>query len=1068
MVKKILLSPAIILVLICAGLFYVNKVFLPIHLKGMIVQYAEEQLHRQVTLDKLYFNPLKGLVFSGLTVYEAASPSEHFLTVREASAWIMFFPLLQKKFAVSSVRIESPKLHLIRSGREQWNFSDLFAQPTGPGKQSAPLFTLVISGLTITDGQAQVTDLLYSDGFTENIQAINLQGDVALNAEAKLSGSLSLPSTQGNLKVDIHYLFRDGSFKSRLITQNIPVTRYLRFAPRLPLTIREFDIANTDLTLTGSGQNFTISGKGTFPVVDLDPTDDTSLKTALELNNFNLSVGRDSALSLQGEIRATGLSATSGYNRSCSGDFSASVERLTYAKDRIDFAGSLEASDLKLELEQKQSVEGTLRLTAAAFNMQNGSYSASGDLEGKDLSIRKGNNLSFTGDLAVQGFSLDTTGQDMNAKGEIRLSQATFSAAEGQTVSVDTATSHPTITISGANVVSRGDLAVSGLNITTSGLKAGSDIDAPSFSFSLQDGVSELATRLEINKLHAEVNPSMTLTAPAPTTLACKLTYNPAAQQPLSYAGTIDLHGVALAGLETIDKITDMDAHIIFETDKATTKAMTLSIMDAALKVSGEISSFAAPNIKVNISSDNINLALLEKFIPDIVKAQGLKIDGTSTLNAFVDGSLAALSNATIHAQAELRDISVSSSKLGQKIEQGTGLLTYEPPTLFWKDLQFKYQGSNYVLNGYLQDFANPMIAGSFKGAGLTADYEFKKRGDRISIDRLSGSFAGSSFGLTGSAIVAADAQPTFTLTGEGKLALEDLAKILPPQQTKQLEPLRLAGVLKLKADIQGNPADWMNWTSNVIVDTASLHVMGYELGNLRVSAEQKNGLLDPLTVDADLYDGVLRATSSLELQKTGFPFHLTCKLDSTNLAKLKAVTPLKDRRLEGLLTFSANIDGKLTDTASLNGNGDLNIKEGYLFDVPGLSLLGGVLQTSAKTGDLASLRTASATMQFGHSRVSTEDLHIKGPAVDILGQGWIGLDQTMDMTFKTSFLSAAPGSGSAMNVIAAIDPTGELTAVRLYGPINNPKKDFQATNLPKTLPNVIKNTADSILKLFQ
>ena len=449
------------------------------------------------------------------------------------------------------------------------------------------------------------------------------------------------------------------------------------------------------------------------------------------------------------------------------------------------------------------------------------------------------------------------------------------------------------------------------------------------------------------------------------------------------------------------------------------------------------------------------------------MKEQGLTVKGRSSLRAHVDGPLADIAHAKIRAKATLKDASVESAKLKQKIEKISGSLTYESPTLFWKDFNLDYQGKTYILDGYLQDFESPFVAGSVKSTDMSADFQVKKKGDDLKVERLTGSCFDSTFDVNGLVKLAAGTEPTMNVKGDIKLSLNDLSKFLPPAQVQQIAPLKLTGVLKITADIKGKAADWTNWTSEIAINTPAFSMMGYAAQNLAVKMSQKNGVVDPLTVDGDFYEGVIHSSSRLDLTKTALPFKTKFSLDATNLEQLKRVTPLKDRRVEGLLTFTTDLKGNATDLKSWNGTGSVEVKDGYLFDMPGLSILGEFLQSSAKSGDITSLKTVSTNFKLEAGRVTTDDLSIKGPAVEIAGQGWVDMDQTMDMTFKTKFL-ATQQTGTTGNLLSAIDPTGELTAVQLYGPISNPKRKISAADPAKLIPNILKNTGNSILQLFQ
>ena len=124
MLKKIILITAIIAVFITAGIFYVNKVLLPVQIRGMIIKSAEEQLGRKVSFDDLSYNPLKGIIITNLTINSKDKPDEVFIHIQEASAQVLILPLLQKKIIIPAVRINSPSIRLVRFDENLWNWSD--------------------------------------------------------------------------------------------------------------------------------------------------------------------------------------------------------------------------------------------------------------------------------------------------------------------------------------------------------------------------------------------------------------------------------------------------------------------------------------------------------------------------------------------------------------------------------------------------------------------------------------------------------------------------------------------------------------------------------------------------------------------------------------------------------------------------------------------------------------------------------------------------------------------------------------------------------------------------------
>ncbi len=201
--RKISLIMAIIFFIFAAGLFYVNKVLLPIQVKGMAIKAATDALKRNVTFDELQYSPLHGFIITDLVIAEKDDPSRIFIRAKHASAQILLLPLLQKKLIFPVIRIGSPEIMLTRAAKDQWNFSDLLnTSTTDAAAASQPPMDVIVGGFSISNGRIILKDTALNDDFSDTIDLPLVKGSLSLKGSFNITGSIILPAPQGFLAFD--------------------------------------------------------------------------------------------------------------------------------------------------------------------------------------------------------------------------------------------------------------------------------------------------------------------------------------------------------------------------------------------------------------------------------------------------------------------------------------------------------------------------------------------------------------------------------------------------------------------------------------------------------------------------------------------------------------------------------------------------------------------------------------------------------------------------------------------------------------------------------------------------
>ncbi len=995
MLKKIILTFAIIAVLISVGIFYVNKVLLPVQIKGLIVKATEDALGRKVSMDSLQYNVLKGFVINNITIFSKENPEEIFIHLDSASAQVLFPALIQKKIILPSVQINNLSARIIRLNASTWNFSDLLPKQgtsttASVGAPPAAPMDLIIGGLSINNARVKLTDRIGGDNFSEMFDPINIKGSLDLTGSIHLAGGLAIPSTNGTMNFNVSVALKNMGIKADINLANIVTNKYLRFIPEgIRVPVKSLNIIRTSSRITIENKNITITGSALLKDIDAEP-----------------------------------------------------VAGIT--------------------------TRGTLELNTIAFALTDNNITVQGSLTAPDAIVEMPNDQKFNASVKTSGTTLTLKGADWNLTTDANINNLTAIISDKQKFQADISLARLSAAQTGANITAKADITVNNLIAGISDIRVKSGITAPGSTFELVQGTIDIKAKPVFKALEVALAQHMTFSgAPA---LVIHASLPPKDKGELHYDGIIEFNNSTLNGAPTIGDIRNIAGTLQFKTNEATLDAITFSVFDSPISVSGTVKDFTSLNLNLKADALNLDLGIIEKAVPQIIKDNGLVIHGKADVHADIQGKAATLINSGLNINAALKRTDITSDKLKQAISNVNGTIIYNAPTLTWKDLSIDFQKKTYTLNGYLQDFQNPTVATSLKADNMSADVQVKKTGDTLTIDSFNASYFDSSMTATGKVFIPTGKAPTIDITSTTKTSLRDIPKILP-DLAKQIEPLKLAGILTITSHVKGNPVDWQHLNSTIKIETPTLNVMGYTATSLSIDTVQQDGQLQPLEIKARLYDGDVDVIGSVNLVKANFPFESTIKLEKTNLELLKQDTPLKAQRLSGLFSASGSLNGNASGLKSLTGKLTTQITDGYLVDIDLFTKILRFLASSFQGGNLI-ITDESGTFTFNDGKAETNDLTLKSATTSLIAEGWLDMmDQTVDLNI-TPRLEPASTTGAEQGVqgqdlLSLVNPTQGLVNVHITGSITKPKIE-PSISAPTIIKKTLQNTVGGLLKLFE
>lgn len=245
-----------IALLVSSALIYVNNVFLPVKIKARLTQELENNLGKNVRIEKLRYSLIKGLAIQNLVIYDK-SEDQTYLSAEEISLNLLILPLFKKKIIIPFLRIDSPKIYLKVKPDNTLNLMELFKTQT---TQEKPRFSFIISKIDLTNGTLQFSDerLKFTRKVTDlKIGAgLNLPGAIKFILQAKIqnfSASPSFISATGE-----YNLFKQ-DLAAKVKLANLAINDYLLYLNKIPLALSD-GVVNADFEIGLKDRQLQVKG----------------------------------------------------------------------------------------------------------------------------------------------------------------------------------------------------------------------------------------------------------------------------------------------------------------------------------------------------------------------------------------------------------------------------------------------------------------------------------------------------------------------------------------------------------------------------------------------------------------------------------------------------------------------------------------------------------------------------------------------------------------------------------------------------------------------------------------
>lgn len=1053
--KALIITLGILLFLV-AVTFCLNRYVLPQVIRKIAIEKIEEATKRKVEIGSITFNWFKGFIIDNVKLYEKPPRQGLFLEARQVSFGVLIFPGFQQtRITIPFINILSPSVHLVHTGPDTWNFSDLLASssaspaakaPAGPRSLPAPSgVEIAWGGITVTDGEFLIDEAASPHPWSEHFENISLKLTLSLK-DVNCDFTAEIPQKKGLLGAKVEYKPDSQDIHAQIHLRNIDTAPYLALVniPQIHMTSGVIEDIRLDLSRSGEK----MSAEGDVSLRDLDLSrQDQAFKGDVQVRRLNAQylkghVTAKGELSLkQMQAKVQGILA--------GGSVEAKVTEFEWDTDKMSAAGSLRAHDLLVSLKNQRLQAAQVSVDSLKVSKDHDAIQAAATADLKGLFVQLPEQ-TVQGDFSLRDLDLRMKDvNDITLEGTLRADNMTAGMGEKHLTS-----RHLTVDSAKVTILNQKDMTLSTnlslddmVLVPAKNMLVSGSLKTTQLAFKLAGNTVQASTNLKISKgklvldrsKTVQVDPQLELTIDVPLKSPEKMTYK----------GSITFSDAGVRGFAPIQSLDHIDLDADFDNDKATINALGAQVMDTNVHATGTVMNFKAPVLNVVVETEELNLAKIKDLAPQFVEQYGLDLDGTGSVKLKFEGAVSDWMSGKILAVASVKNASAASSKFHQRLKNITGIIEATPDSLKIRDFTAVYLDKKYGLTCSLTNFKNPKISAAIDGPDIQLEATASKKGDTVTVDALKGKYMNTVFDAKGTVTLVPAKAPEFDVSGHVSFLLENIVKMLPEAQQKSVKPLNPTGMINLSASVKGAGSGWKNFVTNVSLSSPELSLMGYKFTDAKLTVDQAEGKVRNATLDGKLYDGTVHAVGSLDLSSKAMPYELALNLDGTDLQKLKMDSSLKAQDIQGKFYLTTMAHGTVDDLKNkVQATGSLAIRDGHLAE---FDLFKGLLSTLNQVLGLGQVTITDVEGNFTiqDQKFDTQNMRLQGPTIVLLAKGWVNFDQLCDL-HVTVDLSSGVVPPIAHDVLSSLD-------IHIYDKIGKPKFD-KKISAGQVINTVIKN----------
>jgi hypothetical protein len=262
------------------------------------------------------------------------------------------------------------------------------------------------------------------------------------------------------------------------------------------------------------------------------------------------------------------------------------------------------------------------------------------------------------------------------------------------------------------------------------------------------------------------------------------------------------------------------------------------------------------------------------------------------------------------------------------------------------------------------------------------------------------------------------------------------VAEVMAPYQFGQPPTVHAYGTIPLADDV---PADL-----HFKVDGGPFHWMQFHLDHVSGGVDWVSNMVALTNVQGIFYGGRISGAAVFDCSPAeGNLFSFNTQVIDADLHTLVADLHAATNHLEGRLTGELDIThGNTADPHSWNGGGQVDLRDGLIWEIPIFGFLSPVLDTVQKGWGQSRVDRGSATFTITNSLIHSDNLLFRAPAVQIEYRGTVDFSGQVNATVQAQLLRGMPLVGPLLSL--ALSPFTKLFEYKVTGTLTHPKSEPQ------------------------
>jgi hypothetical protein len=225
-------------------------------------------------------------------------------------------------------------------------------------------------------------------------------------------------------------------------------------------------------------------------------------------------------------------------------------------------------------------------------------------------------------------------------------------------------------------------------------------------------------------------------------------------------------------------------------------------------------------------------------------------------------------------------------------------------------------------------------------------------------------------------------------------------------------------------------------------VDGGQFHWWRFNVARIKGDVHWVGERLILSDVHSEFYGGNAVGSAGFNFAtRKGTDYQFTLVATNANLHRLTAELSERTNNLEGLLSGSLIItNANSEDRKKLDGYGDLDLRDGLIWDIPVFGILTPVLNGIAPGLGNSRASAAACTFVIKNGVMRSDDLEMRSPALRLAYRGTVDTQGQVNARVDAELLRDVWGVGPVVSTV--LSPFTKMFEYKITGTLDNPKKE--------------------------